>query len=450
MSVDRSAVSLKRTVVGLSVTGLGVAAFAAGVAGNGAGALQLLGLGALTTIMGVFVLGPVIARPVIKLIGWPVAKGGVTGELARENATRSPKRTSATAAALMVGVALVGFITILASSTKASVADAVDKSLRADYVVDSGATNDGGFTPALASQLDGLADVDAVVPLRSAASRCVRWLVEGAKPPTPRLIDSLYKVDMVEGSLADVGPGEVAVTRPTAESHHLTIGSTVTLTFARTGAVPLTVAAINEPTMDSDSAYLVDLPTFEANVTDVYDQKLFVSTVDSVDAATSRGELESVLGAYPNAKLQDQAQFKQSITQDIDRMLNLIYGLLFLAVVIALIGIANTLALSIHERRREIGLLRAVGMTQGQVRRAVRWEAVLIALLGTALGALLAIGGAWGIVQALADQNITTFAIPTVQMIVITLLAGGAGVVAAVGPARRAAKLDVLDAISGS
>ncbi len=131
-------------------------------------------------------------------------------------------------------------------------------------------------------------------------------------------------------------------------------------------------------------------------------------------------------------------------------MLNLIYGLLFLAVVIALIGIANTLALSIHERRREIGLLRAVGMTRGQVRRAVRWEAVLIALLGTALGALLAIGGAWGIVQALADQEVTTFAIPTTQLILITLLAGGAGVVAAVGPARRAAKLDVLDAISTS
>jgi putative ABC transport system permease protein len=222
----------------------------------------------------------------------------------------------------------------------------------------------------------------------------------------------------------------------------------VTLTFTKTGAVPLTVVAIHEPTMDSDAAYLVDLGTYEANVTDVYDQKLFVSTVDSVDAAASRAQLETVLDAYPNAELQDQAQFKESITKDIDRMLNLIYGLLFLAVVIALIGIANTLALSIHERRREIGLLRAVGMTQGQVRRAVRWEAVLIALLGTALGALLAIGGAWGIVQALADQNITTFAIPTVQLIVITLLAGAAGVVAAVGPARRAAKLDVLDAIS--
>jgi putative ABC transport system permease protein len=124
--------------------------------------------------------------------------------------------------------------------------------------------------------------------------------------------------------------------------------------------------------------------------------------------------------------------------------------LLALAVVIALIGIANTLALSIHERRREIGLLRAVGMTRSQVRRTVRWEAVLIALLGTALGALLAIGGAWGIVKALADENITTFAIPGAQLVIITLLAGSAGIVAAVGPARRAAKLDVLDAIGTS
>jgi putative ABC transport system permease protein len=398
--------------------------------------------------MGVFVLGPVIARPIVRLVGWPASRS-VTGSLARENAIRSPKRTSATAAALMVGVALVGFITILAASTKASISEAVDESLRGDYVVESGAYNDGGFTPQLASQLEALDEVDQAVPLRTTHVGAFdgSTMLQGTDT---QHINSVYAMEMVEGAVEDVGPGEVSVTRPAAEDHGLTLGSTVTITFPRTGPVPLTVAAIHEPTMDSDSPYLVDLATYEANVTDVYDQKLFVSTVDSVDAATSRAAMESVLSAYPNGELQDQAQFKQSITENIDRMLNLIYGLLFLAVVIALIGIANTLALSIHERRREIGLLRAVGMTRGQVRRAVRWEAVLIALLGTALGALLAIGGAWGIVQALADQNITTFAIPTVQLIVITLLAAGAGVVAAVGPARRAAKMDVLDAIGTS
>jgi putative ABC transport system permease protein len=448
VSIDRSAVSVKRTVIGLLVTGLGVTSFAAGIVGDGAGAMQLLGLGALTTIMGVFVLGPVIARPVIKLIGWPVARTtGVTGELARENATRSPKRTAATASALMVGVALVGFITILAASTKASVADSVDYSFRADYVVDSGAYGQGGFTPGLADQLRALPEVEAVAPTRLAAVEIAdgSTMVQATDTAT---IDQLYDLDIVAGSIADVGTNEVAVKAPVAESHGWTVGSTVPITFGRTGTVPMTVAAIYDGVSDAD--YTVDLDTYEANVTDQYDAKLFVGTLDSIDADSSKAALDSVLGAYPNAELQDQAQFKQSITSDIDRMLNLIYGLLFLAVVIALIGIANTLALSIHERRREIGLLRAVGMTRGQVRRAVRWEAVLIALLGTALGALLAIGGAWGIVRALADENITTFAIPTVQLVIITLLAGGAGVVAAVGPARRAAKLDVLDAIGAS
>jgi putative ABC transport system permease protein len=446
VSNDRSAVSVSRTLVGLLVTGLGVIAFAAGVVGDGGDALQLLGLGALTTIMGVFVLGPVIARPVVRVIGWPVARvSGVTGELARENAIRSPKRTAATASALMIGVALVGFITILAASTKASVAEGVDRSFRADYVIESGAFGEGGFNPAMAEQLRALPEVESVVPTRLAPVE-----VDG-EPTTVQATDtanigSLYDLEVVAGSLADVGLNEVAVKASTAEEHGWTLGSTVPFTFAKTGAVELTVSAIYDGL--SDGTFTLDLSTYEANITDQFDQRVYVGTADSVDATSSRAAVESVLAAYPNASLQDQAQFKESITSDIDRMLNLIYGLLFLAVVIALIGIANTLALSIHERRREIGLLRAVGMTRGQVRGSVRWESVLIALLGTALGALIAIGGAWGIVQALADQDITTFAIPGVQMVVITLLAGGAGVVAAVGPARRAARLDVLDAIN--
>ena len=149
----------------------------------------------------------------------------------------------------------------------------------------------------------------------------------------------------------------------------------------------------------------------------------------------------------PNAKLQDQAACKADITGEIDRMLNLIYGLLALAVVIALIGIANTLALSVHERRREIGLLRAVGMSRSQVRRTVRWEAVGIALLGTALGTGLAVAGAWGVIKALGTE-VTAFTVPPTQVGVIVALAALAGIGAALGPARRAAKLDVLDAIA--
>jgi putative ABC transport system permease protein len=415
---------------------------------DGNQALQLLGAGAVVTVLGVFVLGPVIARPVLAVIGWPTAAvGGVTGELARENAARSPKRTSATASALMIGVALVGFITILAASTKASVTSSVDRSFRADFVVESGAYGQGGLTPALADQLRALPEVDRVAPTRLAPVT-----VDGASTEVQATdtatIDSLYDLQLDTGSIADVGPNDVAVETSTAAEHGWTIGSIVPMTFARTGEVPLTVVATYHGV--SDSAYTIGLDTFEANVTDQYDERVYVGTVDGADAGASRAALQTVVDAYPNAELEDQTQFAQNITDQIDQILNLIYGLLLLAIVIALIGIANTLALSIHERRREIGLLRAVGMTRGQVRRTVRTEAVLIALLGTALGVLLAIGAAWGIVQALADQNVTTFAIPAGQMVVIAVLAGAAGVLAAVGPARRAARLDVLDAITAA
>ena len=291
VSVDRSAVSVKRTLVGLlgdrSRRGGRSPPASSVTVGS---ALQLLGLGALTTIIGVFVLGPVIARPVVKVIGWPVARtSGVTGELARENATRSPKRTAATASALMVGVALVGFITILAASTKASVAEGVDKSFRADYVVESGACGEGGFTPALA---------------RRAAGRCPRSRRSAAAPGPGR---GRRRVD--DGAGNRHGEHRLAVRpadrrgldgrrraerrwrsrRRPPRSHGWTIGRPSTLTFARTGVVPLTVAATYEPTMVSDSAYIVDLATYEANVTDQFDQRLYVGTVDSVDAGIVEG-----------------------------------------------------------------------------------------------------------------------------------------------------------------
>jgi putative ABC transport system permease protein len=259
-------------------------------------------------------------------------------------------------------------------------------------------------------------------------------------------IDGLYDLGVVAGSMADVGPGEVAVKEVEADRRGLAVGDTLDVTFPRTGTVPLEVAAVYDEALSE--SYLVDLSTFEANVTDQYDQKVWVGLASGADPAVVRAELESVLASQPNAELQDQAEFKASITSEIDTMLNLIYGLLALAVVIALIGIANTLALSIHERRREIGLLRAVGMTRGQVRTAVRWESVLIALLGTALGVVLAVGGAWGIVQALASESLDAFEVPVVQLTIIAVMAALAGVLAAVGPARRASRLDVLDAIS--
>jgi putative ABC transport system permease protein len=265
-------------------------------------------------------------------------------------------------------------------------------------------------------------------------------------------MEDIVDTGVTEGNIEDVHGDGLALEVGQAEELGLGVGDKVTVGFSATGDVEMTVRAL----FDSDLLrsggmdHIIDLDTYEANVTDVFDQQVYLTIPDGVDAATSKAAIERVLEGWPNAELQDQARFKESITEEIDMMLNLIYGLLALAVVIALIGIANTLALSVHERTRELGLLRAVGMTRHQLRTAIRWESSLISLLGTALGFGLGFGGAWGITQALADDGVTSFVVPTGQLTVIVGLAVLAGILAALGPARRAARLNVLEAIATS
>ncbi len=449
VAIDRSHLSSARAFSGVAITAAGVLAAAAGIAADGQGALRLLGLGAVTTVLGVFVLGPVLARPVLRVLGRPArAISGSVGRLAQENARRNPKRTSGTAAALMVGVALVGFITIIASSTTAAVVDQVDNSFRADYVVDSGQWAEGGFSPELAAELSALSEVEIVSPIRVSAVAVGDTTTQVAGLDTA-VFDRLYDVEVTSGSLDSVTPGMVAVASDKAADLRLAIGDTIGVTFARTGTIDLTVAAIfdEEIVGVGGTPWIIDLATYESNVTDQYDRQLFVTTGDSIDAATSRAAIDQVLTSWPNGELQDQAQFKEAITSEIGSMLNLIYGLLALAVIIALIGIANTLALSVHERTRELGLLRAVGMTRRQVRTLVRWESVMIAALGTGLGLVLALAGAWAIIRSLADEGITQVVVPGARIGVIVACAVVAGVLAAVAPARRAARLDILQAI---
>lgn len=450
VAIDRSHLSTARLATGLAVTAGGVLASGAGIAAGGKDGLQLLMLGAVTTVMGVFVLGPVVARPVLRLLSGPAqAISGSVGHLAHENARRNPKRTSATAAALMIGVALVGFITILAASTIAAVTDQVDRSFRADFVIDSGQWETGGFSPVLAESLSDLPEVELASPLRATPVAISGTTAQLAGVDTSSF-ERLYDIEVTDGRLGDVTGPAVAVVADEAAERGLALGDVVTVTFARTGEVELTVAAIFDEVVAGvgGTAWLTDLATYEANVTDQFDRQVFVTAVDGVDAATARAAIDTVLADWPNGELQDQAEFKESITAEITSILNLIYGLLALAVLIALIGIANTLALSVHERTRELGLLRAVGMTRRQVRTLVRWESVMIAALGTGLGLLLALGGAWAIVRALADEGITDVVVPTGRIAVIMAVAVLAGVVAAAGPARRAARLDVLIAVA--
>jgi putative ABC transport system permease protein len=261
--------------------------------------------------------------------------------------------------------------------------------------------------------------------------------------------ESLYDLDVSDGSMAAMGPGTVAVAKDKADDAGLTIGTQVPFRFADGAVEPLTISAIfNGHTVGGDASWIVGLDTFDRHVTDQFDRKLFVKVDPAVPAAESRAAVDGALATWPNAEVQDRAGFERSIAEPIDAMLNLVYGLLALAVLIALIGIANTLALSVHERRRELGLLRAIGMQRQQVRQSVRRESLLIAVLGTALGAVLAVGGAWAIVRALADEGVSKFVVPGGQLAIILGMACLAGLLAAAGPARRAAKLNVLDAIA--
>lgn len=443
VAAEKTSASRARSAIGLAMTFGGALAFALGTTG-GDGGPSLLGLGSVTTILGMFVLGPVVARPVIRVLGAPIARWrGATGRLARENAARSPKRSSATASALMVGVALVGFITILATSTKLSINDAIDKAMRADFMIESGSAMQGGFETDLARRLSGLPEVAALSAYRSAPGE-----VDG----TPASIDSvdtatledLYDLNVTSGSIGEVVTGTIALSEDRASQHGVGIGDTIRVRFASSEA-ELQIVALYD-SMFPEGGYLVDNSTIEQHVADQFDKKIFVSIRDEVDLEDARRALEEELASQPTAELQDQATFKKAITAGVDSLLTLVYGLLALAVIIALIGIANTLALSVHERRREIGLLRALGMTRTQVRGAIRWEAVLIALLGTSLGMVLAVASAWGIAKAL-EPNVSRFAVPFGQLAVIALMAASAGILAALGPARRAARLNVLDAI---
>ncbi|HEY6533069.1 MAG TPA: FtsX-like permease family protein [Acidimicrobiales bacterium] len=446
-AMESTTTSLRRTVVGLAILGAGVTSFAAGVTGSGD--VKLLGLGVLGATFGLFVLGPVIARPALRLLGFPTKVSGATGRLARENAMRNPRRSAATASALMIGVALVGFITILASSTKASTTAAVDRSLRADYVVDSGSTGVGGFGTSIEDELAALPEVDQVSPLRSVPATVGAGSTEVTAFDTT-VIEDLVDFGVVAGSIEDVHGDGLGLSTDRAAELGVGLGDPVTVGFSATGEVQLTVRALFDGDLLAAGGYsdIVGLDTFEANVTDVFDRQVYLTTTDGVDAATASDAIDGVLQAWPNAELQDQAGFKDSVTKGIDQMLSLIYGLLALAVIIALIGIANTLALSVHERTREIGLLRAVGMSRRQLRTAIRWESVLISLLGTALGFVLGFAGAWGITKALAGEGVTMFVVPGAQLTVIVALAVFAGVLAALGPARRASRLNVLEAIA--
>jgi putative ABC transport system permease protein len=446
VAIESTKLSRRRFVIGVLVTVFGVFSLLRGLFGGGGGSAGAkIGGGALFVFVGVTVLGPVFARPAARLIGSPLPKlRGVTGNLARENAMRNPKRTASTAAALMIGVGLVGFVTIFASSATASVNHAIDQSMKADYIV-----NVGGFNttlpPRIETEIAAVPGVQRAVGLRVGPAK-IGNSVEQVQATDLTIVDQLFDLQVKQGSLASMGANGLAVDKKVATSKHWKLGSHVPMQFALTGRTTFVIEAIySQPAFGS---YVISMPAYAHNFADQSDTSVFVQTRPGVDAVTTRAAIEKVVKHYPQGSLQNRAEFKAAQAKQIDQLLNLIYALLFMAIIIAVFGIGVTLALSIFERTREIGLLRAVGMSRSQVRTTVRWESVIIALFGTFLGLIIGVFFGWALVRALADQGLDRLALPPVRLIVLVVLGALVGTFAAWWPARRAAKLDILQAIA--
>jgi putative ABC transport system permease protein len=438
--------SKQRVIVGGAVLGFGLAALLIGLFRDVEQPVVIVGAGALLVFFGVSILGRTISLPLSRVLGAPLPRlRGITGELARENAMRNPKRTAASASALMIGVGVVGLITIFVSSTKASMDAAVDRAFTGDIVVDSGGGLAGGVDPGLAERVDALPEVAMAAGLRQGVAQVTGSAVL-VQATDPRAAVELMKVNPIGGSPSDLGRDSIGLHKDVAADKGLEVGDPVPVVFKDTGPRTLRLALIYGENRQAGN-YLLGTEAYEANFTNRLDSKVLVKRAADTSPEAALAAVKQVGQSYPGAKVLDRAEFKAEQTKPLDQLLTLVYALLGLAILIALLGIANTLALSIFERTRELGLLRAVGMTRSQLRSAIRWESVIIALQGTVLGLLIGLFFGWALVTALSDEGISVFRIPYASLAIVVVLAALAGMAAAVPPSRRAAKLDVLRAV---
>jgi len=444
VAVEPVRVSRRRAVIGLVLTAISAASVVLGILD---GVVPLVLLGALGALFGVATLAPLLARPVVRLLAALLPRlVGIRGLLARENAVRNPRRTAATASALMIGVALVGSITSFAASGKHSVTASFDQEFRGDLVVESGAWVFGGVSPELSTALRAQPEVAVAVPRQFTQARVGDSSAEVTGWSAG--LEKVFDVGRTAGSAPTLGADGVALGTSYARSHDLSLGDSVTITTASGASRSLTVRQLFRHT-DWAGAVVVDRATFAALQPGALDTSVYVKGAEGVGAGALRAAVDRVAAPYANADVRDRDEMRAAVASDFNAILGIVFGLLALAIVIALLGIANTVALSVVERTRELGLLRAVGMGRGHLRGMVRWEAALIAVFDTVTGLAVGMFLGWAMVFAVSQQVETAeFVVPYGQLGVIVAIAAVCGVVAALLPARRAARLDVLAAIA--
>ncbi|MEU5386860.1 ABC transporter permease [Kitasatospora cineracea] len=409
----------------------------------------LLGGGITATLLAMVVLGPVLTRLVVHTLGAPLpVLFGAVGRISRLNAVRNPRRTGATAGALMISLSLVGAVAVLAASLTTSVERDVDATFGADYVLTgNGATPIGHEVTDKVRAVPGVA---AVTRQRYALAHLNGFQVAVSGVDTAT-VDRAVRPQYVAGSTADLTTGKVMIDRTTADADHLSLGSRVELHFQNGAVGTLSVAAITNPPAGAGKdggTWEVSLDTLAQYAPEAQDFTLYLNTAPGADPQRLQNALETALTGYPQVTVQSQADYKKTVTGQVDTVLYLIYALLALAITIAVLGVVNTLALSVIERTREIGLLRAVGTSRAQIGRMVRLEAVLISVHGALLG--LALGLSWGVTgqKVLTLYGITALTVPWSTIAAVLAASALAGLAAALLPAAKAARTRVLTAVA--
>ncbi|HVM69889.1 MAG TPA: FtsX-like permease family protein, partial [Gaiellaceae bacterium] len=434
-----------RTAGSLVTIAVGFASLAYGLFGDDLGTTQLLawmGLGALLVFVGVALFSQRLVVPLVAALGWPARRiGGVAGKLARDNARRNPQRTASTAAALMIGLALVTLVAVLAKGITSTFTDSVDALFRGDYAI----TAQNNFSPipiAAAEAAAGARGVEAVGSVRTAEAEVFgeREFITAVTPDVGRVLE----LDWQEGSqevFGTLGARGAIVDDSFAEEHGLSVGSPLELLTPAGETIELEVAGIFEPPTGGSpfGPVTFSAETFDRNYDSPRNLFSFV-LMEGGETEENTAALTAALADFPNAKAQTRDEFVDNQISGLSAILNVLYVLLALSVVVSLFGIVNTLVLTVFERTRELGMLRAIGMTRRQTRRMIRHESVITALMGGAIGIVL---GA----LLVARVEFIDFSLPVVQIVVFAILTVVVGIIAAIFPARRAARLNPLDAL---
>ena len=436
--------SKRRALVGLVVLGGGAGAMLSALYADAG--MAVFGLGLLATMLGVIIALPVAVRPLASLIGAPLRLRGLPGDLARDNAMRSPRRTSATAAALMIGLTLVVSLGVFASSLKTSFGDVLADKTNADLYVTASSASAPGYSPSVVDSVRRVPGVDEV-----SASGWGLARFDGAdgsySAVDPSNADEVVNLDLSEGAVADLGEDGVVVARSAATEHGWELGDTVTAEFAESGRHRLEVVGVYDGKGWFSDDFLLSRDQQVSFAGPQLVSNALVTVAAGADAGAVEDAIAAALAGHPDAQVLDQEGYEKVASGFIDQLLLFMTVMLALAVLIALLGIVNTLALSVFERTRELGLLRAVGMTRNQVRAMVRWESAVISLIGAVSGAALGTGIGLALSQVLKDEGVDSISVPVAQIAVYVAVAAVAGILAGVGPARAAAKVDVLKAV---